>query len=316
MKIVILDSRATTSGELEWDMLAGLGEVAIFEQTTEHDIIPRTKGAEVVLTNKVPFSRDTLSQLPDLKYIGIVATGYDKVDLVAAKERGIVVTNAAGYGTEAVAQHVFALLLALTNQVDYHSRDVKSGGWTKKDNWTYMLTPIFELKGMTLGLVGMGRIGQAVAKLGQAFGMSVRAFSRSPKPLAGVKWASSLEEILEQADVLSLHCPLTAETEGMIHASALRRMKSSAFLINTARGPLIDEPSLAHALQTGEIAGAGLDVLGSEPPSADNPLFKAPNCVITPHNAWGARASRLRLMQQVADNLRAWQQGHPQNVLT
>jgi glycerate dehydrogenase len=316
MKIVILDTQTLTGEDLDWAALDGLGERQVFAHTTPDQLLDRAAGAEVLLTNKVRLSAETLAQLPQLRYVGVTATGYDMVDLDAARQQGIVVTNAAGYGTEAVAQHVFALLLALTNQVARHSADVHQGGWTQQGSWTYRLTPLQALTGMTLGIVGLGRIGQAAGRLGAAFGMRVLGHSRRPHDLPGIEGVGELATLLAQSDVVSLHCPLTAETQGLLDAKRLALMKPSAYLINTARGPLIDEVALAEALRQGRLAGAGLDVLSQEPPPADHPLVGLPQCLITPHNAWGAQSARQRLIDQAADNLRAWQAGKPQGVVT
>ena len=315
MQIVILDSESTTGDDLDWSGLFDLGEVVAYPYTAPREVVARAREAEAILTNKVPLSAAVLAQLPKLRYIGVVATGYDRIDVQAARARGIPVCHAAGYGTEAVAQHVFALLLALTNQVARHSADVHAGGWTAQGSWTYRLTPLVELPGMTLGLVGMGRIGSAVAALGQAFGMRILAYSRSRRDLPGVAWADDLPTLFAQGDVLSLHCPLTPETEGLVDAALLGHMKPSAYLINTARGGLVQAAALAEALHAGQIAGAGLDVLSPEPPPADHPLLGAPRCLLTPHNAWGARAARQRLIDQTVDNLRAFLAGRPQQVV-
>lgn len=315
MKIVILDSDTLMGDDLDWSPLDDLGQREVYPASRPEQVLARAQGAEVLLTNKVSLSADLLTQLPALRYIGVTATGYDVVDVTAARQRGIVVTNAAGYGTEAVAQHVFALLLSLTNQVTRHSHDVHQGGWTHAAAWTYRLTPLYELQGLTLGLIGLGRIGRATARIARAFGMRVLGHSRHQRDLPGIQWHADLGQLLADSDVVSLHCPLTSETQHLIDAARLAQMKPNAYLINTARGPLIDEDALAQALQRGHLAGVGLDVLAQEPPPADHPLLGSPRCLITPHHAWGARASRQRLRDQVVANLRAWLAGQPINVV-
>ncbi len=315
MHIVILDTLALTGDDLDWSALQPLGKVEGYDHSSPAQVIERAREAEVILTNKVPLDADTLAQLPHLQYIGITATGYDMIDLAAARERGIVVTNAADYGTEAVAQHVFALLLALTNQVARHHADIQAGGWQRQNRWTYRLSPLNELQGMTLGIVGLGRIGQATARLGRAFGMEVLGHAPTRHEWPGITWVDDLDLMVARSQVLSLHCPLSAETRELVNARLLARMPAGAFLINTARGALVNESDLAQALRSGHLAGAGLDVLSQEPPPADHPLLGLENCLITPHLAWGARASRERLIQQVIANLRAWQAGNPQNVV-
>ena len=312
MKIVVLDAHTLNPGDLDWSPLQQLGACTIHDRSTAAEIVPRAKDAELVLTNKTPLTSATLAELPKLRYIGVLATGYNVVDIPAATARGIVVTNVPDYGTRSVAQHVFALLLELTQNVGHHAQTVREGRWNKSLDFCYWDRPLVELAGLKLGIVGYGRIGRAVAEIGRAFGMEILASSRSEKQ--GVTQVS-LEELFRVSDVISLHCPLTAENKGMINAARLRLMKPGAFLINTSRGPLIVEQDLADALNAGQIAGAALDVLAVEPPPGENPLFRAKNCVITPHIAWATRAARERLLGIAVANVAAFQAGRPQNVV-
>lgn len=310
MKIVILDGYTTEARDLNWHPIEALGDVSVYDRTAPDEVVSRSKGAIAVLLNKAAMTREAIYALPDLRYIGVLATGYNTVDTVAAAERGILVTHAAGYGSASVAQHVFSLILSFTNLVDLHATDVAAGGWTRAADWTYHLSPLTELAGKTLGVVGYGRIGQATADLGRAFGMHILAAGRTP--VAGVEW-TDMDELFSRSDVVSLHCPLTPETHQLVNARRLTLMQPHALLINTARGGLIDEADLAAALHAGRIGGAGLDVLSAEPPAADNPLLTAPRCRITPHIAWATPESRRRLLQIVANNLRAFQEGRVQN---
>lgn len=314
MKIVVLDGQTVNGGDLSWGPLEKLGELTVYPRSKAEEIIPRALGADAIFINKTPIDRVAIEQLSQLSYIGILATGYNTVDTQAARERNIPVCNAAGYASESVAQHVFALLLELSNHVSLHDADVKAGGWTKSPDWTYRLKPMIELSGKTMGIIGLGMIGQTTARLAQGFGMKVIAHNRSPKSIAGIEM-KSLEDLFRESDVISLHCPLNEETKGIIHAENLAMMKSGVILINTGRGPLVVEKDLSEALNAGQIGGAGLDVLAHEPPAMDNPLIHAKNCIITPHNAWGTRACRERLIQIAADNLEAFQKGQPQNVV-
>jgi glycerate dehydrogenase len=312
VKIVVLDSFTLNPGDLSWAGFEAIGPCDIHLRSAPEERVARLRGAQIALTNKVKMDRATIEQCPDLKYIGVLATGFDIIDRTAAKERGISVTNVPVYGTNSVAQAVFALLLELTNQVGLHAQSVSEGGWTRCSDFCYTLTPQVELHGLKLGLVGYGKIGQAVGEIAAAFGMKVTVAARSTKP--GVANAS-IDEIFRESDVVSLHCPLTPDTEKLVNAARLRSMKKSAFLINTSRGKLVDEAALADALNSGVIAGAGLDVLSVEPPPADNPLPKAKNCIITPHIAWASHAARQRLMNVAVDNLKAFLSGKPQNVV-
>lgn len=316
MKIVVLDGYTANPGDLDWSPLAALGELIVHERTPAALTLERAAGARVLLTNKVILGAREMAALPELRCIGVLATGYNVVDTVAAKERGVVVTNVPAYSTPSVAQHVFALLLELTRGVGRHADLVRAGRWSASPDFAFWATPQVELAGLTIGIVGFGAIGQAVARIALAFGMRVLVHTRTPNPAS---WPEvdfvGLDALLARADVVSLHCPLTEETRGMINAPRLAAMKSTAYLLNTGRGPLVDEAALAAALKAGQIAGAGLDVLSVEPPPADNPLLTAPNCIITPHLAWATRAARQRLLDVAIDNVRAFLEGKRQNVV-
>lgn len=314
MKIVILDGHTVNSGDLSWEPIQALGELALYPRTRPDQIIERAQGAEAILINKVKLDRNTLEQLPALRYVGFLATGYNTIDLEAASEQKIHVTNAVGYSSPSVAQHAIALLLELSNRVALHAASTRAGEWSQSPDWTYRKQPMLELAGKTMGIVGLGNIGRYTARIAQALGMKVIAYNRSPKPEPGIRWVS-ISELFEESDVVSLHCPLTPENKAFVNASLLQKMKPSAFLINTARGGLIQERDLADALASGTIAGAGLDVLSTEPPEANHPLLQAVNCLVTPHNAWGTRECRQRLIEIVANNLHAYQAGNPQSVV-
>lgn len=317
LKIVVLDGYALNPGDLSWDELKQLGETEIYDYTPFDKTIERAEGADIVLTNKTPLMEREISQLPRLKYIGVLATGYNVVDVEAAKKRNIVVTNVPAYGTKSVAQMTFALLLELTQHVQRHSDAVFNGEWTNSRDFCFWKYPLIELDGKTMGIIGFGNIGQAVADIAVAFGMNVLGYSRRRTDQShrkNFRWAE-LDELLAESDVVSLHCPLTPETKGIINIETLRKMKKSAFLINTGRGPLVVEEDLAYALNNDIIAGAGLDVLSVEPPKADNPLFRAKNCVITPHIAWATKEARLRLMHTAVENVKAFLKGEPVNVV-
>lgn len=317
MQITLLDAHTANPGDLSWSPLQAIGTCHIFDRTTQDETIERCKDSDVIITNKSVVNRQMIESLPGLRYIGVTATGYNVVDVVAAKERGITVTNVPGYSTPSVAQAVFALLLELTNHVGHHADTVRKGRWSACPDFCYWDHPIIELSGRTLGIIGYGDIGAAVARIALAFGMKILASRRHwpVQPPAGIHPATH-EEIFMQSDVISLHCPLTQETQHLINTRTLSLMKANALLINTGRGPLIDDAALASALNDGLIAGAGLDVLSAEPPPGGNPLFTAKNCLITPHIAWASRESRARLIQITADNLLAWQAGKPQNVVS
>jgi glycerate dehydrogenase len=306
--IVVLDSHTLNPGDLSWAPLQALGDCVLHERTPAAEIVARSQGAALLLTNKVPLSAATLAQLPGLRYIGVTATGYNIVDVAAARAAGVPVSNVPAYGTASVAQHTWALLLELTQHAGHHARTVREGRWSGSADWCYWDEPLLELDGLTLGIVGAGRIGQAVARLGEAFGLKVQWATRAGG-------AAELERVLRTSDIVSLHCPLTDATRNLINAQTLGWMKPSALLLNTSRGALIDEAALADALNSGRLAGAGLDVLSVEPPPPGNPLLQARHCLITPHLAWGTRAARARLLQVSIDNARAFLAGQPQNVV-
>lgn len=319
MKIVVLDGYALNPGDLSWQGFEELGEVTVYDRTSytdKQEIIERIGDAEAILTNKTPITADVLKACPQLTYIGVLATGYNVVDLAAAKEQGITVTNIPSYSTNAVAQATFALLMEVTNQVGHHNRSVHQGDWQTSKDFSYWQTPLMELAGKTIGLIGYGAIAQAVATIAHAFQLKVSYFNHRPKP-AQADWAKqvSLAELYQEADIISLHVPQFPETEKMIDRTALAQMKSSAILINTARGGLIDEAAVAEALQTGQIAALAADVVSKEPIEADNPLLQAPNCYLTPHIAWAPVETRRRLMGIAVANLSGFKAGTPQNVV-
>jgi len=314
MNIVILDGYTLNPGDLSWAALQAIGPCEIYERTPVEAIVKRAADAQIILTNKTPLTRHEITQLPKLQYIGVLATGYNVIDIEAAREQQIIVTNVPAYGSTSVAQMVFALLLELTRAVGSHAWGVRTGRWSNQPDFCYWDKPQIALENLTMGIVGLGAIGQEVAKLAHAFGMSVLGYQRNPKPINGVKWVD-LEHLFRQSDVISLHCPLTPETEHLINAERLALMKKSTFLINTSRGGLINEEALVQALVNGEIAGAALDVLTVEPPNQDNPLFKLENCVITPHIAWATQTARQTLLDSVVANIWAFLQGKPQNVV-
>lgn len=306
--IVILDGYTLNPGDLSWRELEALGPCTVYDRTTPEEIIPHSHDAAIILTNKTPLTAETINALPALRYIGVLATGYNVVDIAAASARGIIVTNIPAYGTAAVAQHTFALLLELTQHVATHAQSVRAGEWSRSPGFCYWKTEIIELAGLKLGLIGAGRIAQAVATIGKAFGMDVLFATRSGG-------RAEMERVFHESDVVSLHCPLTPETREVINTSSLELMKPTAFLINTSRGLLINEADLAAALNSGRIAGAGLDVLSDEPPIPCNPLLSARNCLITPHQAWAAYAARERLLNMAVGNVRAFLAGSPANVV-
>lgn len=314
MKIVILDGFTANPGDLSWAELEALGQVTVYERTLPSETVARAAEADMVLTNKVVVSREVMDQLPHLKYIGVLATGYNVVDIEAAHQRGITVTNVPAYSTESVAQMVFAHLLTVTNRTEHYAQENRQGRWSRNADFCYWDFSHMELAGKTFGIVGLGNIGRRVAEIALAFGMKVKAVSSKTTLPAGIEKVS-LEALLATADVLSLHCPLTDSTRHLINADTLAKMKSSAILINTGRGPLIDDQAVADALADGRLAAFCADVLTQEPPQADNPLLKLPNAFITPHIAWASKEARVRLIQVATSNVRAFLSGTPQNVV-
>ena len=317
MKIAVLDGYTLNPGDLNWDRLFDLGKVVLYDRTPEDKIIERSLGAEVLITNKTPLTEDIINRLPDLKYIGVLATGYNIVDTAAAKRRNIIVTNVPSYSTQSVAQLTFALLLELCHHVQQHSDSVMEGKWAGSVDFCYHDFPLIELSGKTLGIIGFGNIGKKVAEIAVVFGMDIIAASRhrTDQPeRKNFRWAE-MNEVLEQADIVSIHCPLLPETKGLINAESFKKMKRSAFLLNTSRGPVVVEQDLADALNNEIIAGAGIDVLSMEPPAIENPLFKAKNCLITPHIAWATKEARIRLMDIAVNNVAAFIDGKPVNMV-
>ena len=315
-KIVILDGHTENPGDLSWGGFEALGELTVYDRTAPDDVVSRIGDAEVVFTNKALLPRDAILACPNLKFIGVLATGYNVVDVAAAKEKGVLVANIPAYSTPSVAQLVFALLLEICHHVQRHSDAVHEGRWTNSPDFCFWDYPLIELKDKVLGIVGFGRIGQAVARIGAALGMKPVAFSRTETE-AGRALAEyvSLEELYARSDVISLHCPLTEETRGMINRDSIGKMKPGVILINTGRGPLIAEQDLAEALNSGRVYAAGVDVVSEEPVRSDNPLLTAKNCLITPHIAWAPRESRQRLMDIAVDNLRQFLAGTPVNIV-
>ena len=316
MKIVVTDGITLNPGDLSWDQLQALGDCDIYERSTCRENLQRCADADIAITNKVLFDKGTIDALPKLKCIAVTATGYNVIDTDAAKQRGIVVCNVPTYGTDSVAQMVFALLLELTLNVGDHSKTVHEGKWSRSDNFCYWDHPLIELAGLTIGIVGYGRIGQAVAKIAAAFGMKVLVCDViKPESLGGNIEFADIDTVFANSDVISLHCPLTSDNTGFVNTKRLEMMKPSAFLINTSRGPLINETDLAKALNSNKIAGAALDVLSTEPPKSDNPLLTANNCFITPHIAWATRSARQRLMSVTISNIKAFINGSPENIV-
>lgn len=317
MKIVVLDGYTLNPGDLTWKGLEELGKLEVYDRTPKDKIIEIIGDAEMIFTNKTPLSKDTFDQVPQVKYVGVLATGYNVVDTDAAKEKGIAVTNIPTYGTSAVAQMTFALLLEMCHHVWEHSEAVKKGAWTNSPDFCFWNYPLIELAGKTMGIIGLGRIGRSVANIAQAFGMNVLAFDEYQNKeweTDTLKYAN-LDELLANSDVISLHCPLFESTQGIINKDSIAKMKDGVMIINTSRGPLIIEEDLADALNSGKIAGAALDVVSVEPIEADNLLLEAKNCIITPHIAWAPKESRERLMNIAVDNLRQYLKGNPVNVV-
>ncbi len=316
MRIVVLDGETLNPGDISWEAFEALGTVTVYPDTLDSDILERSKGADILITNKTPLSAKTINALPDLKYIGIVATGYDVVDIQAAAQKGIPVCNVVAYGVGTVAQHVMALLLELCRQTTAHSESIKAGKWAESNEWCYWLSPLRDLGDMRMGVVGFGNIGMEVGRMANALGMQVQAYNRSPKTCQAYPCDFvDLDTLFTTSDVISLHCPLHDGTRQMINAKRIAGMKKGCILINTARGGLLDDTAVADALHSGQLGGAGLDVLSTEPPKADNPLLSAPNCLITPHIAWATRKARANIMRLASENLAAWKAGKAQNVV-
>jgi len=318
MKIVILDAFTSNPGDLSWDTIEEMGELTVYERTTPEEVLERCNGSEIIFTNKVILNSETIEQLPELKYIGVLATGTNVVDLHFAKKKGICVTNIPGYSTDSVVQHILALMLHFSSKVSVHNDAVQQGDWVNSIDFSFTLGTLNELSGKTLGIIGLGTIGRKLARVADAMGMKIVAAKQSSMDRLElpyeVEWLP-VDEVFTRADFLSLNCPLTPETEKVVNAEHLKKMKSSAIVINTGRGSLVDEQALADALNNGMIAGAGLDVLSTEPPAGDNPLLSAKNCVITPHIAWASREARARLIAIAADNLSAYLSGNPKNFV-
>lgn len=317
MKIVVLDGYTENPGDLSWDALRQLGDCTVWERTAQSQIVERAAEADIVLTNKVPLGKAEFDALPKLKFVGVLATGYNIIDLDAASEHHVVVTNIPAYSTNSVAQMVMAHLLNIVNQVQHYTDEVRSGKWSSCPDFCFYDTPVFELSGKMIGIVGLGHIGMAVARIAVSMGMNVLAYtSKDAASLPdGVKKALQLDDLFAASDVVTLHCPLTADTRHMVNAHRLGLMKKSAILINTGRGPLVDEQALADALNAGEIYAASVDVMSQEPPRADNPLLTARNCHFTPHIAWASKEARVRLMDIAVDNVKKFMAGQPVNVV-
>ena len=317
MKIVILDGYTANPGDLSWGSLKELGEVTVYERTRREEIAGRAADADIVLTNKVVMDREMMALLPRLKYIGVLATGYNVVDIEAARERDIIVTNVPAYSTESVAQTVFAHLLTVTNRTEHYAQQNRLGRWAENRDFCYWDTELTELARKTMGIVGLGHIGRRVAEIALAFGMQVKAMtSKKAEELPASIQKAELQSLLATSDVVSLHCPLTEGTRHLIHRETLRLMKPSAILINTGRGPLVDDEALAEALNEGRLRAYCADVVTEEPPKADHPLLHAPNAFITPHIAWATVEARKRLLQTAIGNVEAFVNGHPVNVVS
>ena len=318
MKIVILDGHTANPGDLSWDGLREYGELEVYDRTAPTELLSRAEGAEVILTNKVIIDAKTMAALPCLRYIGVLATGYNVVDIAEAHRRGIVVTNIPAYSTMSVAQMVMAHLLNITNQVALHAESVRRGEWQECPDFSFTKSPLIELDGLTLGIVGLGNTGSATARMAQAMGMQVMAVSSKTEEMLrplGIRKASGYEQLFSEADVVSLHCPLTDETRHLVNRERLSLMKPTAILINTGRGPLLDEQAVADALTEGRLYAVGVDVLTEEPPRKGSPLITAPRCYITPHIAWASAAARRRLISIATSNVAAFLRGEPQNCI-
>lgn len=316
MKIVVLDGYTLNPGDLSWEGIKQLGDCTIYDRTPAEKTVERSKEAQAVFTNKVAFDREIIAQLPDLKFIGVLATGVNVIDIEAAKKAGITVSNIPAYSTDSVAQMVFSHILHFVQNVSVHAESVKNDEWTNSIDFTYRKTPQVELAGKTLGIIGFGQIGQAVARIGLAFGMNVIFNNRSKKETSLDARQVDLNTLLSESDFVSINCPLTADNKEFFDKKAIEKMKPTAFVVNTGRGPLINENDLAEALNSERIAGAGLDVLSTEPPKPDNPLIHAKNCAITPHIAWATFEARSRLMDIATENLKSFLNGTPKNVVS
>lgn len=316
MQIVLLDGYASNPGDLTWEPLKEMGEVTVYDRTQPSEVVERAHDAEIIVTNKVTLTRQTLEQLPNLRLICVLATGYNTIDTLAARDLGITVCNVPAYSTDSVAQMVFALILNMTNRVAHYARQTREGRWSAAPDFCYWNLPVSELAGKTLGIVGLGHIGAKVASIAREFGMDIFAFtSKNSIDLPDYIQKTTLEGLFGVSDILTLHCPLTPDTHELINARTLARMKRGALLVNTGRGPLVNEADVAEALASGQLGGYGADVMCSEPPAADNPLFAQPNAFITPHIAWASVEARQRLLNATFDNIRAFQDGHPKNVV-
>ena len=317
MKIVVLDGYTLNPGDISWEGLEALGEVTVYDRTKPEEVVERIGDAEVVYTNKTPITRDTLDQCGNIRFIGVLATGYNIIDIEAAKEKGIPVSNIPTYGTAAVSQFAIALLLELCHHIGEHSDAVKNGEWTSNPDWCFWKYPLVELAGKTMGIVGFGRIGQDTGKIAQALGMKVLAFDAYKRPELESETCryADLDTLLAESDVISLHCPLFPDTEGIINKDTIAKMKTGVMIINDSRGPLIVEEDLRDALNSGKVAGAALDVVSTEPIKMDNPLLSAKNVILTPHIAWAPKESRQRLMDIAVENLQCFVDGAPKNVV-
>jgi glycerate dehydrogenase len=314
--IVVLDGYTLNPGDLSWNELKALGKCTIYDRSAPEKVVNRAKDAQMVLTNKTPLPSTVIKELDQLEYIGVLATGFNIVDIQAASEQKITVTNVPTYGTKSVAQMVFAHVLNITQHVAYHDQTVKQGRWASSKDFCYWDYPLIELSGKTMGIIGLGRIGQETAKLADAFGLNVLAHDVNPPVRAPQTIRmTSLDNLIKNSDIISLHCPLTPKTEKLINAERIEMMKTTAILVNTSRGPLVDEHALADALNNQKITAAGLDVLSEEPPSENNPLIRVKNCYITPHIAWATQSARARLMKTVIENLKSYLEGTPQNMI-
>ena len=316
MKIVILDGYTENPGDLSWEELGKLGDLTVYDRTPESEIISRIGDAEIVITNKTPLTRATLDACPNIRYIAVLATGYNVVDIAAAKEKGIPVSNVPTYGTASVGQFAIAMLLEICHHVAHHSQTVYEGKWNACADWCYWDYPLIELDGKTMGIIGFGRIGQTTGKIARAMGMKVLAYDSFPSESGkAIAEYVDLDTLLASSDVVALHCPLFPETQGIINKQTIAKMKDGVILLNNSRGPLIVEQDVADALNSGKIYAAGLDVVSTEPIRNDNPLLKAKNCIITPHISWAPKESRQRIMNTTVDNIKCFLEGNPVNVV-